>query len=57
MWDSPEPAGWRASLAQALSVLLVGAAVVVVVSGSRQQLVEASSVPPGQATLLYDARG
>jgi hypothetical protein len=56
MWDSPEPAGWRAALNKALSVLLVGAALVVVVSGSRQQLA-ASSAPPGQATLLIDARG
>lgn len=55
MWD-PEPAGWRASVNKALSVVLVGAALAAVVSGSRQRAA-VGSAPQEPCTLLVDARG
>jgi hypothetical protein len=57
MWDTtPEPSGLRAAAGKALSLLLLGAALLVVVAGSRQSTAS-SNLPPGQSVLLFDARG
>lgn len=61
MWDTtPEPSGWRVAASKVASVLLVGAALVVVVGNIRQQQGAGNAAPNqlgGPSTLLFDARG